>query len=292
MSYDSIDFILNDIANFGKENFIIITGGIGDFLTIDYFFSFSSKKNIIFITKQSLVLKNLYNFYNKKNKFYALYFDFSLIGKPGFENKTELLYIFPQFKNIHTVNISEYFPIIKKLITKKTFFKKNIIFNQVNENIKQKYNLPEKFVFIHPYTEDNRINCIRCNFIHKGITNCGLTRNFLYQDYLNIFNFLKNKNITGVIICNTPILIPDMFKNIPIINFSNNKLSIVECFEILKKSKYFFGIDSVFSVIACKILPSENIYIKCNNQHAYNNRDIYWYPKKDINIGSFINIKY
>ena len=37
-THNSLMEILSDIVEFGKNNFIIVTGGIGDFLTVDYFF--------------------------------------------------------------------------------------------------------------------------------------------------------------------------------------------------------------------------------------------------------------
>ena len=69
-------------------------------------------------------------------------------------------------------------------------------------------------------------------------------------------------------------------------------MDIIDCIELVKQCSYFFGIDSFFSVIASKLLPSNNIYVKCNNHHGYNNKDIYWFPNKNINLQSFINIKY
>jgi len=77
-----------------------------------------------------------------------------------------------------------------------------------------------------------------------------------------------------------------------IINLSNNQTSIFDCIELVKQCSYFFGIDGMLSVIASKLLPINNIYIKCNNKHAHNNKDVYWYPNRDINLQSFINIKY
>ena len=69
-------------------------------------------------------------------------------------------------------------------------------------------------------------------------------------------------------------------------------MDIIDCIELVKQCSYFFGIDSFFSVIASKLLPSNNIYVKCNNNHGHNNKDIYWFPNKNIILQSFINIKY
>jgi hypothetical protein len=287
-NYDNLAEILSDIKLIGKKKFIIVTGGIGDFLTIDYFLSFSSKKNIIFLSKQSLKLKQIYNFYYPGKKHYSLLFNFSLIGKPGFNNSKELLKFFPIFKNIHIVNIGEYFSLIKK---KYLICRNNKLSTQiVNINIKSILNIPDIFAIINPYTEDNRIGCINCNVCHKNISNCNLTRNFVSGDYINVFNFLKETKITGVIISVLPIHIPIEYQDFNIINLSDIKITIIDCIELVKQCNYFFGIDSFLSVIASKHLPQNNIYVKCNNKHAYNNKDIYWFPNKNINLQSFINI--
>ena len=31
-----------------------------------------------------------------------------------------------------------------------------------------------------------------------------------------------------------------------------------------------------------------NLYVKCNNNHGHNYKDIYWYPNKNINLQSLI----
>lgn len=65
-THNTLEEVLSNIIEFGKNNFIIVTGGIGDFLTVDSFFLYTCTKNIIFITKQSLQLRNVLNFYKKK----------------------------------------------------------------------------------------------------------------------------------------------------------------------------------------------------------------------------------
>jgi hypothetical protein len=297
MNHDTFKLVLTDILKYKKQHFIIFTGGIGDFLAIDIFFLFSKYKNIIFISNQSLILKKILYFYKDKtsrNKFYSLYFNFSLIKKPGFNTRDELLKYFPFFKNIYVVDISKYFPIIREMNVNNNLNIKNsnIFFKNSNiflKNIKDNFNIPEKFVLINPYTQDNRIHCIKCKYLHTANNSCELTRNFISEDYLNCINFLKQNNITGVIISINNIHIPITYNEVNIINLSN-KLNIIECIELVKQCNYFFGIDGLFSVIASKILPSNNIYVKCNNSNGYNNKDIYWYPNKNINLQSFITI--
>ena len=71
--HDYINQLIQDINKLGKINFIVVTGGIGDFLTINYFLSFGYKTNIIFISKQSLKLKHLFSYYYpEKNRLHLL----------------------------------------------------------------------------------------------------------------------------------------------------------------------------------------------------------------------------
>jgi len=199
-------------------------------------------------------------------------------------------YFFPELKNIKTINISECFPLIINLINSNIITCNNFLFTKTIIDIKNRFNILDCFALINPYTEDTRLHCIKCKELHNGNKKCRLTRNFVNTDYVNVFNFLKKTQIIGVIISITPIHIPDMYKDINVINLSYNNLSIIDCIELSKQCTYFFGIDSMFSVIASKFLPINNIYIKCNNNHGYKNKDIYWYPHKDINLQRFINI--
>jgi hypothetical protein len=153
--------------------------------------------------------------------------------------------------------------------------------------------LPDNLVFISPFTEDNRVNCIKCKEIHTFLNknNCLLTRNFLHIDYLNTINFLKNNNLVGVIISSNNIVIPedlDFDENL-LINLSS-KTTLLESIEILKISKIYVGIDGLFSIVASKIFTSNNIFIKANNRHLYDNKDIYYFPKK-LNVHSFISFE-
>jgi ADP-heptose:LPS heptosyltransferase len=295
-AHDSKEKVLHNIIKKGIENFIIITGGIGDFLTIDFYLNYSSKKHIIFITKQSLKLKELMKTYNFSNKFYSLYFDFSKIGKPGFDTKNELIEHFPEFNNIRIVDIVTYFPKIKKLLNKVNFYNNfynniysNKLFNICDNNIKSKYQLPDKYAVIVPYTEDNRIFCIDCKVIHNTqIDNCGLTRNFTNEDYNNTFMYLKNNNIKGILIGVNHITVDNQYNDY-VINLSG-KLTIRETIDITKHSSYYFGIDSFLSVIASKILGDKFIFMKCNNDHAHKHKNIYWYPNKFIKLRRFIEL--
>ena len=293
VNYDNLKNIIYNIFKFGPNNFIIITGGIGDFLILDSFFSFSCRKNIIFISKQSIRLKKLMEDYNGPKKYFAYYFNFSLLNKPGFENSEELLNNIPIWKKLRVpiVNIKEFFPIIRNNLNGKLILNDNYLNKIMKTNIKQMFGLPETYAVICPFTEDRRIDCIHCNHPHRGFQKkCKLTRNFIHEDYMNILPFLKKNNLIGVILSTEKINILEEGYKDSIINFSSYKISLINCMEIIKQSSYYFGIDGVFSTIANKVLEKENVFIKCNNKHGFINKDIYWYPNNDINLQSILHL--
>jgi hypothetical protein len=291
-NYDELEYILNEINRNNVGSFIIVTGGIGDFLTIDYFFGYSLYKNIIFLTKQSLLLKNLLQTYSLTKKYFALNFDFDLIGKPGFDNSDELYLYFPIFKkkNIEIINISNIFQNLSEKNINKCTFKNYCFYKKTIMNIKSKFNLPDKYYVISPYTEDNRIFCVNCNQIHRQTNNCKLTRNFIHDDYINTINFLNKRNIVGVILSKVPIIIPMGMNVKNIINLSSIT-TLVDCVEILKNSSGYIGIDSFLSVIASKVEKCKLIHIKCNNAHGRKHKHIYWYNKKTFRLQNFINFE-
>jgi|688.fasta_scaffold90150_2 hypothetical protein len=308
--HDDLNYIINIYKNepVSEQNkYIIVTGGIGDFIALDYLYNFSKLNNIIFISKQSLTIKKLLNnvdyfkllnnenFQLYKNKYFSVYFDFKIINKPGFNDLNEIIKHIPlvnEIANIKVINISDYFPYIKKNINnfylKSNIYGSKIVSKKIILDIKDKFCLPDNIVFINPYTEDNRVNCIKCNIIHSGINKCRLTRNFLNTDYENIYNFLKNNNLFGVIISSKEIIVPSEFSNL-FINLSC-KTTLLESIEILKVCNYYIGIDGLFSIVASKIFSEDKIFIKSNNKHLYENSMVYYFPKNKVNINSFIKI--
>jgi len=290
ITYDDLNDVLSKIQN-NENEYIIVTGGIGDFLTIEYFFSLSQKYNIIFISKQANILKTIMYNYKQPKKYFSLKFNFDIIKKPGFCSSEELFEYFPQLKKIKIVNISEYFLLIENIIqqNKKINIDDIIYNNKINNGIKNKYNIPDNFVLMCPYTEDNRIDCIKCNVIHKKISTCNLTRNFINDDYDSILNFCKKRNLFCLIISPILINIPEKYKIFKIINLSG-KTSIFESIEISKMCTYYMGIDSFLTVFLTKIKNSNNIYIKCNNKHGRINKNVYWYPHKNIKLFEIIKV--
>jgi hypothetical protein len=298
VTYDNVETVKNIYLNehpSERNKYIIVTGGVGDFIALDYIFNFSSKNHIIFVSLASIDLKKLlFNIPINKKKYFAIYFDFNIIGKPGFGTTEEMHKHFPNMQmlnQIKKVHISDYFPYINSiynsLIIKHDKLGCKITNALIIPNIREKFNLPTNIALISPYTDNKTIHCVKCSVLHKEITTCMHSRNFTKIDFNGTYKILKNNNLIGVIISNKQVAIDDSM-NDHFINLST-KTTLLESIEIMKKCKFYIGIDSLFSIIASKIFNSRNIYIKSNNQGFYINKNIYCFPRgKPINPCNFI----
>lgn len=288
--YDSFQYVEAIYNRSIKKSFRIITGGIGDFIAMDYYYKFSRRYNLIFLTSSGKKMRDMLRFYGYPMKYFALYYDWKTYNRPGFSNTNELLKNYPiveRLTDIKYIHISEYFDTMLKIINKESKFFYYFLIHSSYPKIIEEFNLPKNIAFISPYTEDICINCINCRKIHTSNYICGYTRNFIIQDYMNTASILESRGLLGVIISCEPINIPENIQHM-FINLSA-KTSLEQCVEILKISKCYIGIDTCFSVIASKIFHDpRNIFIKSNNIGLYKYSDNYYYPHKVLNINTYI----
>ena len=104
------------------------------------------------------------------------------------------------------------------------------------------------------------------------------SRRFTNEEWVKVIAHLKAKGMKGVIINSGNF----EFSDPQIINLSG-KTSILESIEYVKKSKGYIGVDSSLSVLATKILLPDSIKIKSNNGHLMNYKHVYY----DRTLGNF-----
>ena len=119
--------------------------------------------------------------------------------------------------------------------------------------------LPDEYFVVCPCSTDKRLN----------------NRDFNNEDWDNCIKILKNKNIKGVVLNQGDDTIP---QSEYLIDFSNS-CKLPECFEIVKKSIGYIGIDSAMSVLAAQLFNPPELMIKSLNKHCYDNCKCY-YPKQ------------
>ena len=64
----------------------------------------------------------------------------------------------------------------------------------------------------------------------------------------------------------------------------NNQTNFLESIEILKKGSGYLGVDSSLSVLATKLFPVSNLYVKSQNHHLQNFKHIYYMPQTDFSF--------
>jgi hypothetical protein len=287
-SYDNITHMSRYMKENKNKKYAFVICGVGDFICIDYFLNFKDI-HFIFVSKSSLLLKTLLMKTEKNDKshlqHFAVYFNFDILNRPGFNDVNEMFERLPYLKllnKISQINVVDIklFNHIRQNIIKcnpkiEALNKNNRFLKKKHCNI-EKFNLPKNIMLVCPYTQDNRVDCILCDKLHIETYNCKATRNFTTIDYYNTESILKKNKMIGVIVTDVESILPEEIKD-SFINLSG-KTSIEESIEILKASHGYIGIDSFLSIVASKIFTSNDVIIKSNNKHAYNWEKVYWYP--------------
>ena len=241
---------------------IFLSGGIGDIFAIDSFLNDKVKNNIKTVyygTKQALIIQKLLEAvpeYNVKQHV-VVWNDFSIVS--SFKNKVECGSTNEAFLQSADFGITIIFPQISSgyLDYNKSSWLDHILC-EVNVN------LPDNYIVICPYSRN------RTHF----------NRNFSNDDWRETILFLEKRNIKGVVLNGEKDPIP----NHPSLIDYSGQTSILESIEILKKGKYYIGIDSSFGVMAAKLMPADHIVIKMISLHGTSWKKIYWSPQSEFSF--------
>lgn len=282
--FNDIYYKNRSITNKNVNRSILITGGIGDFFTLDFFYDLSIFHNYYIIAPQCEIIKGLIvKLYNKNNDDIDI-LNCKTIGYECFFTKGDILncnkidnMIKERLKDYEDYGIFVKFPEIKQILRYYNNLKYNTsILKQIRDI--SHLNLPDKYYVICPYTDNYVFDCIKCNRIHESI--CELTgnrRNFIKRDWDNTLTYLEKNGLIGVIIGNKKV---SNIRSNWIIDLEGQTL-FEESIEIMRNGNGYIGIDSCFSVIACYLFHKNNIYIKATNKHAYNYKELYFYNKEE-----------
>lgn len=240
---------------------ILITGAIGDFITVESFVPESQVKKIkkVYLATpkhKSLVelFKLLPNWKNIETE--VLYDDWTKI--PYIENKVHLGNILENKpKNWDKIIDYSIFTIFKPDLLSK--FKGSSFIKNTVSDIKQ--NLPDKFIVIAPNS------VMRSQSARKDIDQ---------NEWKNISNYLSQTDQYAVVLG-----VKEDTYNVPSHYRIKNLMgltSIEESIEILKKANGFIGIDSFLSVLAAQLFDREKILIKSFSIHVMFSKTYYYAP--------------
>jgi hypothetical protein len=271
---------------------ILLTGGIGDWLTIESHMTDeqrSSLDSIFYATRAQKAIKELIDScptFSVKNHI-IVWDDFSRIF--AFHNKREVISAasgrqnrgnnrggivrwHELMKNVEDYSISKIFNEIPNI---RSFSGSSFLRNKIanvdkfiipghkdwNYNVAENYSPKNNFFVIAPYSPNDRRNPLR---------------DFNNKDWLYTLKFLESHQIFGVVLNIGNDKIPDH----PLIVNLSNKTSFQESIEIIKKAIGYIGIDSSLSVLAAQLFDIPNLIIKSNNNHCYCQKHVYYAPRR------------
>ena len=250
---------------------ILITGAIGDFITVESFIPESQVKKIkkvyLATPKHKLLIELFKLLPNWKNiETEVIYDDWTNI--PYIENKVHLGNILEN-KPKSWDKIIDYsiFTIFKPDLLPK-FKGSSFIKNKISE-IKQ--NLPDNFIVIAPNS------VMRSQAARKDIDQV---------EWKKISNYLIQTDQYAVVLG-----VKEQDYNIPSHFRIKNLMgltTIEESIEILKKANGFIGIDSFLSVLAAQLFEKDKLLIKSFSIHVMFSKAYYYAPHKKFD---FISIQ-
>lgn len=219
----------------------LMNGGLGDFIAIESLMSESEKNNfdvIYHIGYRPSMCKPFICAFGKPNDY--RYFWHCLNNRAittSIQNK--LKKISKSIKIIKPLFVEDVF---KQHKDNKRHYTSSMITNNVFADI-SKFNLPLQYVVINPFS----INPAE-NFTDRKFTICQ------WEVILRILNEL---HLTGIVIGKNCL----NYIGENIINLSN-QTTFEEALEICKNGNSYLGIDSVFSVVAPKIMRKNRVWIQ------------------------------
>jgi hypothetical protein len=247
---------------------ILLTGGVGDIITVEYLMTDEERESIsciCYATRAMHTCQELFNsvptFPNLKSQV-TLWKDFKRLF--GFHDKESLIERLQSYKKEdlqmkigELENLVDDYSISRIFYQNRSYTYSSFIRYKIAEI--NKFQLPEKYYCICPYSINDKRDS---------------RRDYDEKDWKNTLTILKNLNIKGVVLNQGKDIIP---QDESLINLSN-QTNIKEAIEITKRCSGYIGIDSALSVIATKVCVAENLIIKSLNAHLYRWAHLYYHP--------------
>lgn len=227
---------------------ILLTGGIGDCLSLESFWSprfKNSIKHLYLACRNASLIKEIFSkifevpitiLWQKRFPFFC------------FHNEQEVRRYF-NLPSVQDWSIEVRFP----QLNKQTFYGSSTL----NQTLAECRTFPKPYIIIVPdspnQTRDYRMN---------------------QNDWNKTIQTLEQQDKLGVILNNGE---PSKVQHERLIDLTN-QTGILESIEILKKADGYIGIDSFMSILAVQKMDRGNIRIKSTNPHLYRHKEVYYAP--------------
>jgi ADP-heptose:LPS heptosyltransferase len=251
-------------------NPMLLTGGIGDVLTLESFLTADERAmlpKIYYATQKRREIERLFAavpcfpalkvhdaVWDDFSKFWCFYSKAEVAAKlkaAAVEPPPDLRYardfsILEKFKEIHAG---------RRAYTGSSFL------NHTLADV-GRFALPTPYAVVCPYSSDKR----------------NPARDFDAADWAGCLAYLKATGLTGVVVNAGKDKVPasDLLVDL------SNQTTITEAVEVLKVAAAYVGIDSCLSVLAAKLFFAPNLIVKSVSAHCHQNAKIYYAPQTDF----------
>jgi hypothetical protein len=261
--------VVFDEAKFSSTS-ILLTGGLGDVLAIEAFFSDGLRnklQTICYATQKSAMIhscfKALPNYkatpiivWSEFNNFWCFYTKEEVQAKfNGKGGRPPTEFYFSQDYSINTI-----FPRIRN---------RDLAYNGssfVNHKLTDitDLKLPARYLTVAPYSSDKR----------NG------ERDFKEDDWNELLKYANQHQLPLVVLNDKAEQVPSD----PLITDLSGRTTVVQALEVVKAGCGYVGIDSSVSVIAAKLFTKDKLAVRSRNGHCYAYQDIYYAPQTDFSF--------
>lgn len=246
---------------------ILITGGIGDFITLECYLSKikESLTTVYYATRASKGIIELFNAladsYPALREHIILWDDFSEVF--CFVRKSECTKALEGFLPNNWSSVSDWSidSKFKEIDAGYHHCETSSLLNAKLADISN-FDLPSKYLVIVPESE----NDLRMKYRHIS-----------EDEWASILSYLHSNNLQGVLVNDSAINGPQRLINL------TGETSLCESIEILKNASGYIGIDSCLSVLAAKLF-NEHLFVKSQHSHLMRWKHIYYAPKKEFDF--------
>jgi hypothetical protein len=261
--------VVSDLAKTSSAS-ILLTGGLGDVLALEAFFSDGLRNNlqtICYATHKSAMIQSCFKavptykatpliIWSDFNNFWCFYSKSEV--QTRLANRRERAPV--EFYTAQDYSINTVFPRIrnKDLTYNGSSFLKHKLADL------SRFNLPQRYLTVAPYSSDKRNH----------------ERDFDDEDWKGLLVYSKQHELPLVIL-------NDRLETVPgdsLITDLSGKTTVTQALEVVKGGCGYVGIDSSLSVIAAKAFPKERLAVRSRNGHCYNWQDVYYAPQTDFSF--------
>lgn len=253
------------------KNTILITGGIGDVITLESHFSDVQRNKlttILYASRKQPIIENMFNGvsnYPNLRKHASVWDNWE--SQWCFITKAQLMEKIESHnkRSGHDLTTCEDWSIYLKFPQIKAGHLRYTGSSLLKEDFDvSEFNLPNEYAIICPYSSDKRLK----------------KRDFTKDDWDLTFKWLKDRQLQGIILNSGA---EKTTTHESLINLSN-KTTLHQSAQIIKDSAQYIGVDSCMSVLAAQSLPHTSLAVKSVNQQCYKEKAIYYAPQTNYNF--------